>query len=74
MKTGIKDTKAREILDSRGNPTIEVDIPVVGPRTVKILNKVHAKCLAIEAHKTLVIDRELCIKDADRNNIAIVAL
>ncbi|MFA5146654.1 MAG: phosphopyruvate hydratase [Candidatus Omnitrophota bacterium] len=26
MKTGIKDVKAREILDSRGNPTVEVDI------------------------------------------------
>ncbi|MBI5143438.1 MAG: phosphopyruvate hydratase [Candidatus Omnitrophica bacterium] len=26
MKTSIKDVKAREILDSRGNPTIEVDI------------------------------------------------
>ncbi|OGX00277.1 MAG: phosphopyruvate hydratase [Omnitrophica bacterium RIFCSPLOWO2_02_FULL_45_16] len=26
MKTGIKDVKARQILDSRGNPTIEVDI------------------------------------------------
>ena len=26
MKTAIKDVKAREILDSRGNPTVEVDI------------------------------------------------
>jgi enolase len=26
MKTGIKEVKAREILDSRGNPTVEVDI------------------------------------------------
>jgi phosphopyruvate hydratase len=26
MKTGITDVKAREILDSRGNPTIEVDV------------------------------------------------
>jgi len=26
VKTGIKDVKARQILDSRGNPTIEVDI------------------------------------------------
>ena len=26
MKTAIKDTKAREILDSRGNPTVEVDV------------------------------------------------
>ena len=26
MKTGIKDVKGREILDSRGNPTVEVDV------------------------------------------------
>jgi enolase len=26
MSTKIKDVKAREILDSRGNPTIEVDV------------------------------------------------
>ena len=26
MKTAIKDVKAREILDSRGNPTVEVDV------------------------------------------------
>ena len=26
MKTGIKDVRAREILDSRGNPTVEVDL------------------------------------------------
>ncbi len=26
MSTKIKDVKAREILDSRGNPTVEVDV------------------------------------------------
>ncbi len=26
MKTGILDVKARQILDSRGNPTVEVDV------------------------------------------------
>lgn len=26
MKTGIKDVRARQILDSRGNPTVEVDV------------------------------------------------
>jgi enolase len=26
MKTSIKDVKARQILDSRGNPTVEVDV------------------------------------------------
>ena len=26
MKTNIKNIKAREILDSRGNPTVEVDV------------------------------------------------
>jgi hypothetical protein len=59
---------------SKPDQDMRFDIPVVGPRTVKFLNKVKAKCLAIEAHKTLIIDPENCIKAADRKNIPIVAL
>jgi DUF1009 family protein len=36
--------------------------------------RVHARCLAIEAKKTLMIDRAKCIALADRHRIAIVAL
>ena len=30
--TTISDVKAREVLDSRGNPTVEVDVVAVGRR------------------------------------------
>ncbi|MBI5872613.1 MAG: UDP-2,3-diacylglucosamine diphosphatase LpxI [Candidatus Omnitrophica bacterium] len=59
---------------SKPNQDMRFDVPVVGPRTIKYLSRVHSRCLAIEADKTLVIDRELCVKAADRNKISIVAL
>jgi UDP-2,3-diacylglucosamine hydrolase len=59
---------------SKPNQDMRFDVPVVGLRTIKHLAKVKAKCLAIEAGKTLMIDKEACIKLADKKNIAIVAL
>jgi len=50
------------------------DIPVVGLNTIKNLIKAKASCLAIEAGKTLFIDREASIRLADSKGIAIVAL
>ena len=50
------------------------DIPVIGLNTIKKLIKAGAKCLAIEADKTLFIDRELSIRLADKKGIAIVAV
>lgn len=49
------------------------DVPVVGPRTVKTMRKVKAGCLAIEARKTLLLERESMIRLADRANICVVA-
>jgi hypothetical protein len=59
---------------SKPNQDMRFDIPVVGPRTIKTMRKVKARCLAIEAGKTLMIDRETCVKLADRWHIAIVAV
>lgn len=50
------------------------DIPVVGLRTVKKLIKVNARCLAIEAGKTLFLDKEISLKLADRKGLIIVAV
>jgi DUF1009 family protein len=36
--------------------------------------QVKASCLAMEAGKTIIIDRETVIRDAERAGIAIVAL
>ncbi|MCK5215333.1 MAG: UDP-2,3-diacylglucosamine diphosphatase LpxI [Candidatus Omnitrophica bacterium] len=49
------------------------DVPVMGPRTIKNMIKSQAGLLAIEAGKTIVIDRDACVKLANRNNICIVA-
>ena len=49
------------------------DVPVIGPRTIKTMASVKAACLAIEAGKTLIIDREKTVKLADRAGICIVA-
>jgi len=50
------------------------DLPVVGLNTLKCLIKAGAKCLAIEADKTLFIDREKAVALADRHGISIVAI
>lgn len=49
------------------------DIPVIGPRTLQNMISVNAVCLAIEADKTLIIDRDTCVKMANKNGICIVA-
>ncbi|MGE5279797.1 MAG: LpxI family protein [Deltaproteobacteria bacterium] len=59
---------------SKPNQDMRFDIPVVGPRTIRQLARVRGRCLAIEAGKTLMIDRPECVARADRHGIAIVAL
>ncbi len=49
------------------------DVPVVGPRTIKNMLRSQAKCLAVESGKTLIIDRDRCVKMADQAGICIVA-
>ncbi|MFC1753020.1 LpxI family protein [Thermoproteota archaeon] len=50
------------------------DIPVVGLQTVKNLIKIKARCLALESGRTLVIDKEECIRQAKRHGIIITAV
>ena len=49
------------------------DIPVIGPRTIQAMIKCKASCLAVDAGKTLIIDREKCVQLADRVGICILA-
>lgn len=59
---------------SKPNQDMRFDIPVVGLNTIKNMAKAGAKCLAIEADKTLFIDKETSIALADKKNISIVAV
>ncbi len=49
------------------------DVPVIGPRTILTMKKCRASCLAIEAGKTLIIDRDKTVDLANRFHISIVA-
>ncbi|MDP2652962.1 MAG: UDP-2,3-diacylglucosamine diphosphatase LpxI [Candidatus Omnitrophota bacterium] len=49
------------------------DVPVIGPRTIKHMIRAKAGCIAIEAQKTLIIDRPVCIQMANRAGICVVA-
>ncbi len=59
---------------SKPKQDMRFDIPVAGLRTIKNLVRIKAKCLAFESEKTLLIDREKCIKEANRHKIIIVAV
>lgn len=59
---------------SKPKQDMRFDIPVVGLNTIKNLIKVKAICLAIEAGKTLFIDRDESIRLADKKGISIVAV
>lgn len=59
---------------SKPKQDMRFDVPVVGLNTVRALRAAHASCLAIEAKKTLFIDREASVKLAQKAGIAIVAV
>lgn len=53
---------------------LRFDLPSVGSQTLQSMIDVNAKVLAVEAGKTLLVDREALVKMADEHNIAIVAI
>ena len=59
---------------ARPNQDMRFDVPTIGVDTIKTLIKVQAKALAIEALKTLVIDKDDVVRLADENNISIIAI
>jgi DUF1009 family protein/MoaA/NifB/PqqE/SkfB family radical SAM enzyme len=50
------------------------DAPVIGEDTIQTLFTTDTRVLAVEADRTIILDREAVIKKADDRNITIVAL
>ncbi|MDO8525901.1 MAG: UDP-2,3-diacylglucosamine diphosphatase LpxI [Candidatus Omnitrophota bacterium] len=59
---------------ARPDQDMRFDVPLVGLDTVRALGQSGASVLAMEAGKTLLMDREEVVKFADRNNISIVII
>jgi DUF1009 family protein len=55
------------------NQDLRFDLPAIGVETMKTMAGVRATCLAIEAGRTIILDREAVVTEADRAGIAIVA-
>ena len=56
------------------NQDLRFDLPATGLQTIASMKEVKASCLAIEAGKTIIIQRESVISEANRAGIAIAAL
>ena len=53
---------------------LRFDVPVIGIRTIETMRSAGATCLAIEAHRTLIFDRDAVRAQADAAGIAVVAV
>jgi DUF1009 family protein len=50
------------------------DIPVVGARTLKVMKRAKASCLAVEAGKTILLEKQKLVAMADQYNMAFIAV
>lgn len=50
------------------------DIPVIGEHTLKTIKQADVTALAVEAGRTILLDREALVREADRQNLAFVAV
>ncbi len=58
---------------AKPNQDMRFDVPVIGVKTIDIMQQAGATCLAVDAGKCLLLDGEAIIKAADANGITIVA-
>jgi len=59
---------------ARPNQDLRFDIPVVGDRTLAVLKEAGARALALEAGKTLLLDKDTILETADAAELVIQGL
>lgn len=59
---------------SKPGQDLRFDVPAVGPRTIETMAAAKARVLALEAQRTILLDREPLLAEADRAGIAIVGV
>src|SRR5512140_3174348 len=63
----------RLVKGSRRRKHMLYDVPVIGPQTIAVMRATGATALAIDAGRTLLIDRAELLRQADAGSISIVA-
>jgi UDP-2,3-diacylglucosamine hydrolase len=59
---------------AKPNQDLRFDVPVIGLATIRLMSRLNVSALAIEAGKTLMIDREDLIREADNQGITLIAV
>jgi hypothetical protein len=59
---------------SKPQQDLRFDVPAIGPDTIAIMHEVRATTLAVEAGKTLMIDKAELIQMANAHGVSVVAL
>jgi len=58
---------------AKPNQDMRFDVPVVGIHTIETMKRAGATCLALDAHKCLMLDKAAMLNAADNAGISIVA-
>jgi DUF1009 family protein len=53
---------------------MSLDVPTVGPQTIEKLRQTGARCLACEAQRVIMLDREEMLEAAERAGIAVLGV
>ena len=59
---------------SKPQQDLRFDLPAVGPRTIEVMASVNASVLAVEAGRTIILDRDLTLRQAKSARIAVVGI
>lgn len=76
IKRGGQLAKDGAVVVKRCKPQqdLRFDLPAVGPRTIDVMASVNASVLAVEAGRTIILDRDLTLKKAKSAGIAVVGI
>jgi len=58
---------------AKPNQDMRFDVPVIGVETIRVAAEVKLRVIAVEAHKTLLLERDTIVDLAEREKISIVA-
>lgn len=71
-KLGRRDVLVVKVVKPRQD--LRLDLPVIGPATVRTLDRAGASAMAVEAGKTIVVDKEKVVGAADRAGICLMGI
>ena len=57
---------------AKPNQDMRFDVPVIGDETVRIASEVNVRAIAIEAGRTLLLEKEALIDFANESKVSII--